>query len=283
MSDFELERSPEARASWHGVAGFQISARWAPMTSTWLCSAGSCPSCSQAATEVKRLPISARPTSTSTSRSSRMRKAMSGSSKLRALNAIGAEPDGGSRRLAMADSLRRKPRGEFLCDLEDQPEGVTVSCPAAGGSEQRTSAVLASSRATGPKKPSRGSSTAGSSSPTRPALPDWRGYLLAKSYAARHRGAEKGSRPRPRSRLQPRGRTRKQGCQLGGGQFADDVNAARNHFPQDRGEIQQPSDYAAQSYARQALRVDPEARPRTTRPRRCRRDRRIHRRSINLV
>jgi hypothetical protein len=51
------------------------------------------------------------------------------------------------------------------------------------------------------------------------------------------------------------------GSQLGGGQFAEDVSAARNLFREIEARFSDPSDYAAQSYARQALRVDPEADP----------------------
>jgi hypothetical protein len=88
------------------------------------------------------------------------------------------------------------------------------------------------------------------------------GYLLAKSYAARHRGAEKDYYDFVHVLLYNRaGGPGQAGAKLAGGQFADDVRAARNLFREIEARFGAPSDFAAQCYVRQALRVDPEADP----------------------
>lgn len=51
------------------------------------------------------------------------------------------------------------------------------------------------------------------------------------------------------------------GAQLAGGQFADDVSAARSLFGEIEARFSATSGYAAQSYVNQARRVDPEADP----------------------
>lgn len=162
----------------------------------------------------------------------------------------------------MADPLRRKSREDrVLCDLEDQPEGVTVSLPGCRrlrAANLRGTGFVARDWAEEPIERVVDGETL--TYQARFAGPE--GYLLAKSYAARHRGAEKDYYDLVHVLLYNRaGGPGQAGTQLASGQFADDVRAARNLFGEIEARFNDPSDYAAQSYARQALRVDPEADP----------------------
>jgi hypothetical protein len=179
-----------------------------------------------------------------------------------ALEAIGAEPDAGVdgwRWLIPSDGSRV--RIEFLCDLEDQPEGVTVSLPGCRrlrAANLRGTGFVARDWAEEPIK----RVVDGEIVTYQARFAGLEGYLLAKSYAARHRGAEKDYYDLVHVLLYNRaGGPAQAGSQLGGGQFAEDVSAARNLFREIEARFSDPSDYAAQSYARQALRVDPEADP----------------------
>lgn len=179
-----------------------------------------------------------------------------------ALEAIDAEPDPGVdgwRWLIPAGGSRV--RIEFLCDLEDQPAEVTVSLP---GCERLRAANL---RGTGfvardwAEEPIE-RVVDGETVTYQARFAGLEGYLLAKSYAARHRGAEKDYYDLVHVLLYNRaGGPREAGAQLAGGQFADDVSAARSLFREIEARFSDPSDYAAQSSARQALRVDPEGDP----------------------
>ena len=179
-----------------------------------------------------------------------------------ALEAIGGEPDAGVdgwRWLIPASESRV--RIEFLCDLEDQPEGLTVSLPGCRrlqAANLRGTGFVARDWAEEPIE----RIVDGEIVTCQARFAGLEGYLLAKSYAARHRGAEKDYYDLVHVLLYNRtGGPAQAGSQLGGGQFAEDVSAARNLFHEIEARFRDPSDYAAQSYARQALRVDPEADP----------------------
>jgi hypothetical protein len=179
-----------------------------------------------------------------------------------ALEAIGAEPDAGADGWRwLIPSGGSRVRIEFLCDLEDQPEGVTVSLP---GCRRLRAANL---RGTGfvardwAEEPI-GRVVDGETLTYHARFAGLEGYLLAKSYAARHRGAEKDYYDLVHVLLFNRaGGPAQAGSELVSGQFADDVRVARNLFREIEARFSEPSDYAAQSYAGQAFRVNPEADP----------------------
>ena len=177
-----------------------------------------------------------------------------------ALEAIEAEPDPGVdgwRWLIPAGGGRV--RIEFLCDLEDQPADVTISLP---GCRRLRAANL---RGTGFVardwvEESIERVVDGETVTYQARFAGLEGYLLAKSYAVRHRGAEKDYYDLVHVLLYNRaGGPREAGAQLSGGQFADAVKAARNLFREIEARFSDPSGYAAQSYVNQARRVDPEA------------------------
>ena len=179
-----------------------------------------------------------------------------------ALETIGAEPDGG------VDGWRwlipwsgSRVRIEFLCDLEDQPEGVTVSLPGCRrlrAANLRGTGFVARDWAEEPIERVVDGETV-----TYQARFARLGGLPAREvYAARLRGAEKDYYDLVHVLLYNRaGGPGQAGAQLASGQFADDVRVARNLFGEIEARFNDASDYAAQSYARQALRVDPEADP----------------------
>ncbi|MGH2971559.1 MAG: hypothetical protein ACRDLE_05420 [Gaiellaceae bacterium] len=179
-----------------------------------------------------------------------------------ALEVIDAKPDEGVDGWRwLIPSGGSRVRIEFLCDLEDQPEGVTVSIP---GCQRLRAANL---RGTGfvardwAEEPIE-RVVDGETVIYLARFAGLEGYLLAKSYAARHRGAEKDYYDLVHVLLYNRaGGPGQAGAQLASGQFADDVSAARNLFAEIEARFGAPSDYAAQSYANQALRVNPEADP----------------------
>jgi hypothetical protein len=179
-----------------------------------------------------------------------------------ALEAIGAEPDGGVDGWRwLIPSGGSRVRIEFLCDLEDQPEGVTVSLPGCRrlrAANLRGTGFVAREWAEQPIE----RVVDGETVIYQARFAGLEGYLLAKSYAARHRGAEKDYYDLVHVLLYNRaGGPEQAGAQLRSSQFADDVRAARNLFGEIQARFKAPSDYAAQSYARQALGVDPEADP----------------------
>lgn len=178
-----------------------------------------------------------------------------------ALEAIGAEPDRGVDWRWLIPSGGSRVEIEFLCDLADQPEGVTVSLP---GCLRLRAANL---RGTGfvARDWVQGLIVRvvdGETVTYQARYAGLEGYLLAKSYATRHRGAEKDYYDLVHVLLYNRaGGPAQAGSQLASGQFADDVRAARNLFREIEARFSEPSDYAAQSYTSQALRVNPEADP----------------------
>ena len=85
---------------------------------------------------------------------------------------------------------------------------------------------------------------------------------MAKSYAARYRGDEKDYYDLVHVLLFNRaGGPEQAATQLIEGPFRDDVRAARSIFLETEARFGKVSDYGAQSYARQALRVQPDADP----------------------
>src|SRR6266508_16369 len=108
-----------------------------------------------------------------------------------ALEAIGAEPDGGVDGWRwLIPSGGSRVRIEFLCDLEDQPEGVTVSLPGCRrlrAANLRGTGFVARDWAEEPIE----RVIEGETVTYQARFAGLEGYLLAKSYAARHRGAEK--------------------------------------------------------------------------------------------
>jgi hypothetical protein len=179
-----------------------------------------------------------------------------------ALEAIGAEPDpkiDDWRWLIPVDRMRV--RIEFLCDREDQPTNTPIPLPGC----QRVKA--ANLRGTGfvardsIEEEIKGA-VDGETAVRRARFAGLQGYLMAKSYAVRHRGEEKDYYDLVHVLLYNRaGGPAQAGAQLVGGQFADDVSASRNLFREIEARFSDPSDYAVQSYVNQARRVDPEADP----------------------
>lgn len=177
-----------------------------------------------------------------------------------ALEAIDAEPDpkiDGWRWLIPIDGTRVKI--EFLCDVEDQPAGATILLP---GCEHVRAANL---RGTGfvardwaeeeIRRTINGQTTV-----WRARFAGLEGYLLAKSYATRHRGEEKDYYDLVHVLLYNRaGGPEQAGKLLAEGQFADDVKAARSVFREIDGRFATAPAFGPQSYARQAHRVEPEA------------------------
>lgn len=179
-----------------------------------------------------------------------------------ALDAIDAEPDAkieGWRWLIPIDGVRVSV--EFLCDRDDQPADRAIPLP---GCRRLTAANL---RGTGFVARDWVEETIGRRSGGEPSIRQARfagleGYLMAKSYAARHRGAAKdyydlvhvllynrAGGPEPAARL------------LAHGKFAEDVKAARSILREIEARFADPAAFAAHSYAQQALRVEPEANP----------------------
>lgn len=179
-----------------------------------------------------------------------------------ALETIGAEPDAGVDGWRwLIPSGGSRVRIDFLCDMEDQPEGVTVSLPGCRrlrAANLRGTGFVARDWAEEPIE----RVVDGETVTCQARFAGLEGYLLAKSYAARHRGAEKDYYDLVHVLVYNRaGGPAQAGAQLAGGQFADDVMASRNLLREIEARFSAPSDYAAHSYARQALRVDPEADP----------------------
>jgi hypothetical protein len=179
-----------------------------------------------------------------------------------ALEAINAEPDqkiDGWRWLIPVD--RTRVRIEFLCDRDDQPANTPLPLPGC----QRVKA--ANLRGTGfvardwaEEQIAR--SVNGQTVTRRARFAGLQGYLMAKSYAARHRGEEKDYYDLVHVLLFNRtGGPEQAATQLTQGQFGDDVRAARSVFREIEARFADTSAYGAQSYARQALRVEPEADP----------------------
>jgi hypothetical protein len=177
-----------------------------------------------------------------------------------ALEAIDAEPDpkiDGWRWLIPIEGTRVKI--EFLCDLEDQPANETIPLPGC----QRVKA--ANLRGTGfvardwvEEELER--TTDGETSVRRARFAGLEGYLMAKSYAVRSRGADKDYYDLVHVLLYNRaGGPEQAGRLLAGGRFAEDVKAARSVFREIEARFADASAFGPQSYVQQALRVQPEA------------------------
>jgi len=176
-----------------------------------------------------------------------------------ALETIDAEPHpkiDGWRWLIPVDGARV--RVEFVCDREDMPTDTPIILP---GCERVKAANL---RGTGfVARDSVGQEitrTAGGEAIVRRAqFAGLGGYLMAKSYAARFRGAAKDYYDLVHVLLYNRaGGPEQAGRLLAEGQFAEDVRAARSIFRELSARFAAASDFAPQSYSQQALRVEPE-------------------------
>lgn len=179
-----------------------------------------------------------------------------------ALEAINAEPDpkiDNWRWLIPTDVTRVKI--EFLCDLEERPAGEAIPLP---GCRRVKAANL---RGTGfvardwveeeIERP-----TGGETKVRRARFAGLEGYLMAKSYAVRHRGEEKDYYDLVHVLLYNRaGGPEQAGRLLAAGQFAEDVRAALSIFREMEARFADAADFGPRSYAQQALRVEPEADP----------------------
>lgn len=177
-----------------------------------------------------------------------------------ALESIDAEPDpkidGWRWLIPIADT---RVKVEFLCDLEDQPAGATILLPGC------TRVKAANLRGTGFVARDWVEETIertvdGKTVVRRARFVGLQGYMMAKSYAARYRGEEKDYYDLVHVLLFNRaGGPEQAATKLTQGQFGDDVRAARSVFREIEARFTDTSAYGAQSYARQALRVQPEA------------------------
>ena len=177
-----------------------------------------------------------------------------------ALEAIEAEPDpkiDGWRWLIPIEGTRVKV--EFLCDLEDEQAGATILLP---GCRRVTAANL---RGTGfvardwvEEKIER--TKAGETKVRRARFAGLEGYLMAKSHAARYRGEEKDYYDLVHVLLYNRaGGPEQAGTLLTQGRFAADVQASRSIFREIEARFVETADFGPKSYSQQALRVEPEA------------------------
>ena len=177
-----------------------------------------------------------------------------------ALETIEAKPDpkiDGWRWLIPTDGIRVKI--EFLCDLEDRPANETIPLP---GCHHVKAANL---RGTGfvsrdwvEEEIER--TTDGEPSVRRARFAGLEGYLMAKSYAVRSRGADKDYYDIVHVLLYNRaGGPEQAGRLLAGGKFAEDVKTARSIFREIEARFTHASAFGPQSYVQQALRVQPEA------------------------
>jgi hypothetical protein len=150
---------------------------------------------------------------------------------------------------------------EFLCDLDNQPAAATILLP---GCSRLKAANL---RGTGfvardwvEEEIER--ITDGQTKIRRAKFAGLEGYLMAKSYAARYRGEEKDYYDLVHVLLFNRsGGPEQAGTRLAEGQFADDMRAAGTIFREIEARFTDGSAFGPRSYARQALRVQPEAEP----------------------
>jgi hypothetical protein len=180
----------------------------------------------------------------------------------RALQAINAEPDakiGGWRWLIPVEGVRV--RVEFLCDREDLPDDRAIPLP---GCRRLTAANLRGTRFVGRDwvEEEIRRTTGGETSVRRARFAGLEGYLMAKSYAARHRGADKDYYDLVHVLLYNRaGGPEPVGGLLATGRFAEDVKAARSIFQELEARFADAAAFGPRSYAQQALRVEPEADP----------------------
>ncbi len=179
-----------------------------------------------------------------------------------ALKEIDAEPDpkiDGWRWRIPVDGARVKI--EFLCDLADQPAGATIVLP---GCRDVKAANLRGTRfvARDWVEEEIGRASDRGMKARRARFAALEGYLMAKSYAVRHRGEEKDYYDLVHVLLYNRaGGAEQAGQLLAGGQFAEDVKAGRSIFREIEARFGDASAFGPQSYAGQALQVEPEADP----------------------
>jgi hypothetical protein len=177
-----------------------------------------------------------------------------------ALEAIDAELDPaaeGWRWLIPIGTARVKI--EFLCDLDDQQAGAAIPLP---GCLRLTAANLRGTRfvARDWVESQIVRTTAGETITRRVRSAGVEGYLMAKSYAARYRGADKDYYDLVHVLLYNRaGGPAEAAALLAGGAFAEDVRAARSVFREIEARFASTSAFGPYSYATQALRVQPEA------------------------
>ncbi len=179
-----------------------------------------------------------------------------------ALEAIGAEPDpkiDGWRWLIPVDRMRV--RIEFLCDREDQPTNTPIPLPGClrvkAANLRGTGFVARDSVEEEIKRTVNGETAV-----RRARFAGLQGYLMAKSYAVRNRGEEKDYYDLVHVLLYNRAGGPEQAARLLiNGEFAAEVYAARSVFGEIEARFADTFAYGAQSYARQALRVQPETDP----------------------
>jgi len=156
---------------------------------------------------------------------------------------------------------RMPARIDFLCDREDQPMNTPVPLPGC----QRVKA--ANLRGTGfvardSVEEEIKRTVDGETAVRRARFAGLQGYLIAKSFAVRHRGEEKDYYDLVHVLLYNRAGGPGRAARLViNGEFAADVCAARSVFGEIEARFADTSAYGAQSYVRQALRVQPEADP----------------------
>jgi hypothetical protein len=149
---------------------------------------------------------------------------------------------------------------EFLCDLDDQPANRAIALP---GCKRVTAANL---RGTGFVSRDYVTETLTGQLPNdefvtvKVNFAGLSGYLMAKLVAARERGKEKDYYDLTYVLLNNRaGGPRQAGEQLVGGQFADDVRARLSLFREMKARFSTSQDTGPNGYASQTLQIDPEA------------------------
>lgn len=179
-----------------------------------------------------------------------------------ALEAIDAEHDAtvdGWRWLIPIDGTRVKI--EFLCDLDNRPAGETIllpGCRAVKAANLRGTGFVA--RDWVEEEIER--TADGETRVRRARFAGLEGYLMAKAYSTRYRGEEKDYYDLVHVLLYNRaGGPEQAGELLAGGQFAEDVRAARSIFREIEARFADASAFGPRSYAQQALQVEPEADP----------------------
>ncbi len=174
-----------------------------------------------------------------------------------ALEAVEAEPDpkiDGWRWLIPIDGARV--RIEFLCDREDTRAGTPIQLP---GCDRVKAANL---RGTGfvardwvEERIER--TTDGVTKTRRARFAGLEGYLMAKTYAARYRGQDKDYYDLVHVLLYNRaGGPGEAGRLLASGQFGEDVGAATPLFREIGARFADETGFAASSYAKQALGIE---------------------------
>jgi hypothetical protein len=149
---------------------------------------------------------------------------------------------------------------EFLCDLDDQPANRAIALP---GCERVTAANL---RGTGfvsrdyVTETLTGQLTSGEFVTVKVNFAGLSGYLLAKLVAARERGKEKDYYDLTYVLLNnSAGGPREAGRQLRTGQFSGDVRARTSLFREIRARFLTSQDTGPEGYASQTLLITPEA------------------------